>query len=443
MDIKKSMMIFVMGILLISFASAFEFDNVQKVLGVDGKAGYKNVEIKNAFGLGATLWSGELTKNTEFCSDNCLAEKTITLHSEGSLVDAIRFETILEDESRVQQTIRDWEIYYWGDVEVYAKEVCGLVGNKVECSRELLETYKGWVEYELGTELDAGTYEVKLEGKKKPSRTVDWIIKTQGEWIGEWAVWGEDTTITENLFSYFDFTYGSGLGNLINASHNLTGTYSINTSKSGLGDAMGFTHSQRVSIDNTDDILNQFNQVQSGEDMSMCFWINPYDITGTPRIMSKESGGDVWGIMQTAGGVQELFNGGSPIASNVNADEWSFVCWTKNSTNNCMWEAGEIDQCGVRGNPNAVTRAVFIGGNWDDFDYNGMVDEIGFWNISLNSSQISKLYNSGSGVLYPFSDGTITLNSPVNDWTSALFEVEFNCSSSVSTGASIIKLNFK
>ena len=50
--------------------------------------------------------------------------------------------------------------------------------------------------------MDAGTYEVKLLGSKKPSRTVEWIYITQGETLNEWALWqGTNATFGNRMYN--------------------------------------------------------------------------------------------------------------------------------------------------------------------------------------------------------------------------------------------------
>jgi hypothetical protein len=45
----------------------------------------------------------------------------------------------------------------------------------------------------------------------------------------------------------------------------------------------------------------------------------------------------------------------------------------------------------------------------------GQIDEVGFWGKVLTSDEISQLYNSGSGVSYPFSSYTLTAESSTID----------------------------
>lgn len=57
--------------------------------------------------------------------------------------------------------------------------------------------------------------------------------------------------------------------------------------------------------------------------------------------------------------------------------------------------------------PTVGTGKIIIGG-YQNFEtgLGGHVDEIGFWNKALDNSSLTQLYNSGSGLTYPF-DGTV------------------------------------
>jgi len=100
-------------------------------------------------------------------------------------------------------------------------------------------------EYEVGTEVKAGIYQVRLEGQKKSYLSVDWIIQTKGEWINEWAVWGNISTgaeaqvflmepPTDNVsINYYNNLSCSALSNtsyMVNMSlyTNVTGSWEIN-----------------------------------------------------------------------------------------------------------------------------------------------------------------------------------------------------------------------
>ncbi len=167
----------IMSMMMISFVSAFEFDNVKfkQDKTFDGKniednrllQEYKPIKIVNGFGLGRTLMEGYLSEHTEVCSNDCESIMQIKLGKDTPLVDNVSFLTLQEDGEWIEQSVRDYQFYF-----------------------KSASSDSDWDKYTLGQIVSAGDYEVKLDGDKKPSRTVDWIIKTNGEILDSWAVWG-------------------------------------------------------------------------------------------------------------------------------------------------------------------------------------------------------------------------------------------------------------
>jgi hypothetical protein len=65
---------------------------------------------------------------------------------------------------------------------------------------------------------------------------------------------------------------------------------------------------------------------------------------------------------------------------------------------------------------------------------NSIIDELGFWNRSLSDTEISQLYNGGTGITYESEENetisptfNVTLSSPTDSLTSTSTDVEFNC----------------
>jgi len=214
----KIMLVCIVMLMTISLISAYSFDNKKEVKETFGKAGYKDLKIGNFYGLGKDLWSGTLDSNTKSCGTNCEAIQTITLHEKGNLVDDVIFKTKQEDGSWIEQGIRSYDILIHTDSEPYEVDdyetVCeygepylngnGTYTTPQTCEQVLVGTHTEytaeWQSYELGTELKKGTYEVKLVGEKKPSRTVDWIYETQGVQLDEWAEWSASATVIYDNF---------------------------------------------------------------------------------------------------------------------------------------------------------------------------------------------------------------------------------------------------
>ena len=133
---------------------------------------YKPIEIKGALGLGNTKAKIALVEHTEFCGQDCFSTIEIYLPKGGVLIEDIIFETLQEDGSWVEQPIRNYNF-------------------KIVDGNEKINYY-------IGQEVESGTYTLELSGQKKPSRTVDWKITTQGKLISELAIWTEVGTETHS-----------------------------------------------------------------------------------------------------------------------------------------------------------------------------------------------------------------------------------------------------
>jgi len=171
-----------------------------------------------------------LTKNTEQCLIDCEAEGKASLYYDGQLFEDTIFKTTYGQEINVkaQYYLKGSEEYV-EETPVY-KEVCKDVFDPKNstttksCTNELVETLKEtktrdvWNAYN-GEILKAGNYEWKLEGKKHPAQTVDFIpIKSEKE-FSEWAWWSgswsykKDITLKNvagsitNLTKYLEVSY--------------------------------------------------------------------------------------------------------------------------------------------------------------------------------------------------------------------------------------------
>ena len=95
---KKLLLFLIVGMFMISFVSAFEFDN-QKSFKKDGLK-YGKIEFKNAFGFGSKLADYTLLKNTDQCLINCYTEGTATIYKKDKLFSDLKFKG-MEDRKSV------------------------------------------------------------------------------------------------------------------------------------------------------------------------------------------------------------------------------------------------------------------------------------------------------------------------------------------------------
>lgn len=279
---KTVMMGLVIFLLMIVSASGFEFDNIKQSEDI-GKD-YPMITIKNAFGFGDTLWTGKLNQNTDTCGLYCSAEKEITIYERGALIEDIKFGMLKQNGEREDENIRSYQLYINESVliDVYGDKCDPTIilsnGSKstncygANVGKEIRDK---WVEYNLGEELPAGTYKVKLEGTKNRYENVDWIIKSNGKWIDEWAVWGNITagdgaevilvspsnnSILESPQNFTCNATITGGPSIVNVSfwHNASGTWVFNQSTTySTGDQLNERY-QTGDVHSTDVKNNQW-----------------------------------------------------------------------------------------------------------------------------------------------------------------------------------------
>jgi len=449
-------LIFLIGILGLANVSAFEFDNIKNTKAL-GRAGYLNIEIKNAFGLGSKLWEGELTKNTDTCGTSCSAEKTITIYEKGSLIDDVKFETITETD-RYEQNIRSYQFYIKTNEEEYSVDdydwVCIKTGKvSVNGSIEQNCEYKKvgshiekkpvWEEYELGQELEAGTYEVKLEGKKKPSRTVDWKIKSKGIWIDDWAVWG---SILNNDIMYY-FRLNETTGDVIEEINGNNGTNQGATRgvEGIIDNAFYFNNAESDEVDGITDIMNWMDNFTlsywyktSGSGDFVAFSTNVQSGTGVKIEDTSTSNDNQWHhfvAVHIGHGADNftVYVDGVEKASGIYGDYVGCL-----NSGVFSGKAGIVPRggCSTGDGDIHLGRISGLPGQF----FLGRLDEIGIWNRTLSSSEISDLYNSGSGITY-IEYISVKLNSPIDNYISPTNNIEFNCSATAIRGTTLTNMS--
>ena len=224
-------------------SAGLDFDNIEhfdKNIGLYGKYEIRNSVLGIPFLQLNKVADLELTENTNTCGEECHAIKIFNLYEKGSLVDEFRTFTLQEDETWVLQDIRSYQFYVKTegqtiDVDDYETQCFDML-NKVNgttskvCNQIKIGTHKEelpeWTAISLEQEFEVGTYEVKVIGHKKPSRTVDWQIKSNGIWTTEWATWGnislgDDAEVTLNSPANNSISYVNPV--TFNASANVTG----------------------------------------------------------------------------------------------------------------------------------------------------------------------------------------------------------------------------
>jgi hypothetical protein len=144
----------------------------------------------------------------------------------------------------------------------------------------------------------------------------------------------------------------------------------------------------------------------------------------------------------------------------LNITTWYFICLQRTgSTSGKVWLNGVDDTSGtntMKASANTLAYNMSLGCRTDgtNANFDGIIDEVGIWNRTLNSSEISYLYNSGIGLQYPFilpDTGNYTVTVVNQTYNSSLFEtrnydylinVSFGANVSNITGMTLNALNY-
>ncbi len=164
--------------------------------------------------------------------------------------------------------------------------------------------------------------------------------------------------------------------------------------------------------------------------MSISVWVFPTLFTGGAKmIVTKDCGTATtctqWEIHASGGtGIFEMAIGNETagIQNKVSAtsgsalDEWLFVVGVFNETHLSIYLDGVLNATSeFHGVQASTTQDVFIGNDGDGTNpFVGTIDEVGIWERPLTQEEITKLYNDGAGLTFPFTPD-VELTSPLNN----------------------------
>lgn len=396
MQLNKLLLILIIGIFLFNFVSAGTLDFNKKYFD-DSIGSYGKIEIKDWFGINK-IQELELKRNTELCTNDCEADLEIIMDNKGILIEDIRFENIKGN------GIKDYEI---------------LVNGK---------------KYKLGDEVNKGTYSININGELNPFAVIDWQIKSNGIWLDEWDVW--NSTYNTDLVHYYYFNDGTDEFGTINFSTN-EGAITYHPSSLS-GNAGNFSDNKNINLSYS----NSDNRFNFTADTTWNIWLNK-SVAGSGTIATKKLGGTGWFILDNSADlyIEGITSGGSPTVPSLDNQlgQWQMLTITSNSSHGCIYKNGTLVQCLASsityGNVNVTLGS---GSVISEGDWKGEMDEFGIWDRILNPTEITDLYNSGSGIFYTLTfPPTLTLNKPSNGYSNITQDVLFNCSANASVGRTI------
>lgn len=243
------------------------------------------------------------------------------------------------------------------------------------------------------------------------------------------------SVLTDDLVSYYTHDNAKTNGTTSQDSiDNFDGIHegSLTTGVSGIINEAYQTDSNSEAVN-----LQTFD-LNSSNDFSFQLWWKPADTSDGQKVFGQFSAGETgWGYVDwnsVAGGLRTcVYTPGADcgnIAMTLSTAQFYHIVVVHNNAQNTVvtYLNGTLlvnNSVGTINDRTAAQDEWNIGtingfGAGDNY-VSGILDEVGIWNRSLTPSEVTELWNNGSGLAYPFTGGNISANPPAGTG----FDTEF------------------
>lgn len=276
---------------------------------------------------------------------------------------------------------------------------------------------------------------------------VEWIPTIANVKINEWATWTADLNV--NLISYYKLDETSGTTAIDSVGSN-------NGTNNGATVNVSGKINTAYSFDGTNDYidLGTTRIIDTSSDFTISSWVK-WTSTGyvAGSIFARDGGGagqNEFSLMRWPGGGNNeniLFNvGNSNVVTNADLlgdGAWHHIVGVKSGSTLYIYVDGSLDKSGAFGSTVLYSVSTKIGARGSVSNYfGGTIDEIGVWSRALSSTEITQLYNGGSGISYTnYFGAIITLNSPVNAYNSTSQSIIFNGTVNAGSGDTLANVS--
>jgi hypothetical protein len=447
----KKVLILVLSIFLIGFIGAATWDD--RVNYDEQKREYT---ITNTFGLGSEI--GKIRLNTPqyhkvAVGYNKVAEITLTNGGDWEeVLEGIELFYINDDESYTEFNRQiDYKLQVPYDKPIYETQcqeqnLNGTPTN-INCKEVQIGTRPStkWIEFN-NTLKENQKVTLGLFTDVQIGDRVEWIPIMYGHHLDEWASWTASLEVgllayweleelsgdAEDSFGTFDGTINTSIG--YGAAGKIKNAYDFNRAGKdyiNLGNNINLTDSHNFSIQAW--VYPNFTSL--GGEIIFALGDGPAGNQGVKLYFT--SNGDLY-----------FGSGGGLIGNNTDYilnQTWSHIIaiYTTNGTSYIYLNGSRIDTTGSVGNLDATIYNTTIGAN-DGISameayFSGIIDEVAVWNRSLTASEVTDLWNSGTGIEFQEEGPDVDLLSPANATETTNNSVIFICN--VTSGASITNVS--
>ena len=220
---------------------------------------------------------------------------------------------------------------------------------------------------------------------------------------------------TTNLLAYYKLDESSGNRADAHGSFTLTDNNTVLSATGIINDGADFVRANNEFLSNA-----SFGASVSANDWSVSAWFNFPSVTGQTVFGLRPSSGAANLIQIETDPTTSLVRIIVRNSSNVTRKDYSNLTAAANTSNHVvLTRQGDNVELYVNGSNASTTkntdatlvmtstaRTLYIGAELSASNVaDGVIDEVGFWNRLLTSTEVTELYNAGAGLAYPFSGG--------------------------------------
>lgn len=422
------------GMFLISLASALEFDNVGTY-----NESTRTMTIDNLFGLGSRLASITLDSDLDHVvAAGYQKVAQFTVDNEGQYDDALRTMKFYDRKDDMKALTRafDYRILTRVNYEVndYGEECITLQNETKVCEIVIKGTHTEQREQwnKMSTQdLNQGVFVVGVFTNVEVGDVVEWVPTFYGIEIDEWAVWTQSLNLNISHYYKLDETSGAVIDSIENTNLTNTGASALAVGK--IATAYNFTPT---------DFIGNFTIDWNSTGWSFCLWANT-TTTGFRNILYSDSGtgAEARFRISDTNRLQWSSLNGVTIGNNgsvINDGAYHFLCATRSGLVETIFQDG-VQIASATAGATIDEREVQLSGPLSSDSWIGNIDEVGVWNRTLTTDEISQLFNNDLGIT--FVNRTVILNAPAENTTTTNTTITFNCTADLPFGQNLSNIS--
>ncbi len=450
---KKLFVLMFCMVLLVGTVTAFEFDNVKQY-----DRDTKTITVRDSILGIPTTRVAEIHLDTPLnfrVSRNYgkVAQFTVTNYEDYS--NALKELELFDRTKDDKKFTRDFDFKVlsyknrivddYGSVKVLNRN--GTMGRENQVIGTHTEQEEVWTKLDLTNFNKGEVITIGIFTTVEKGDNVEWIPNMFGIRIDEWAVWTEG--LNANIVSYYKLDEGVGDGGTILDSLG-NGTDGTNNDGANTSGIILSAYDFEVGLDANLTFSNP-GWAWTSLPLTMNVWVKRESETASnDGLAGGGSGGFTYYLHNNVTGTSICLSehGGTASCSlstglNEGAVNFSMITVVLNSSGVTFFtngtQLGLVTSFSETWAANTINNIASFGTSDGNFD--GVLDEFGFWSRTLFPSEILDLYNNGTGISFTGDFGaTIVLNAPVDTFNSSISTIVFNTTVTDITGVSSVTL---